>query len=168
MTRLLNIMLHYYGPQCLLVVVCILGSSLAMVQGTMFTQTLIDGYILPMIGQANPDFAPLGHAMLKVVGWYALGVVCTCTYQMVMISVSQGTLKRIRDDLFTHMESLPLRYFDSHSHGDIMSLYTNDVDTLRQMISQSIPQMISSVVTVVSVLVSMLLLSVPQIGRAHV
>ena len=161
MTRLLNIMLHYYGPQCLLVVVCILGSSLAMVQGTMFTQTLIDGYILPMIGQANPDFAPLGHAMLKVVGWYALGVVCTCTYQMVMISVSQGTLKRIRDDLFTHMESLPLRYFDSHSHGDIMSLYTNDVDTLRQMISQSIPQMISSVVTVVSVLVSMLLLSVP-------
>ena len=161
MSRLLGIMLHYYGPQCLLVVVCILGSSLAMVQGTMFTQTLIDGYILPMIGQANPDFAPLGHAMMKVVGWYALGVVCTCTYQMVMISVSQGTLKRIRDDLFTHMESLPLRYFDSHSHGDIMSLYTNDVDTLRQMISQSIPQMISSVVTVVSVLVSMLLLSVP-------
>ena len=159
MARLLGIMLHYYGPQCLLVVVCILGSSLAMVQGTMFTQTLIDGYILPMIGQANPDFAPLGHAMMKVVGWYALGVVCTCTYQMVMISVSQGTLKRIRDDLFTHMESLPLRYFDSHSHGDIMSLYTNDVDTLRQMISQSIPQLVSSAITIVSVFISMCLMS---------
>ena len=157
--RLIKILLHYYGPHCAAVLVCIVGSSLAMVQGTLFTKTLIDTYILPMIGQPDPDFAPLMGAMLRVCGWYALGVVCAFTQQRIMVVVGQGVLKHIRDDMFAHMQRLPLRYFDSHPHGDIMSLYTNDTDTLRQMVSQALPQMFSSVVTVVSVLVSMILLS---------
>ena len=124
-------------------------------------RTLIDQYILPMIGTPDPDFGPLAGAILRVAMFYVIGAAATFTYNRVMVRVSQGTLKSIRDDLFSHMQSLPIRYFDTHAHGDIMSIYTNDVDTLRQMISQSIPQLANSAITVVSVFVSMLILNIP-------
>ena len=141
---------------CLIVV-----STLANVQGTLFMKTLIDDYILPMMGTPDPDFGPLAAAIGRVAGFYLIGVLATFIYNRMMVNVSQGTLKRLRDDLFTHMESLPIRYFDTHAHGDIMSIYTNDVDTLRQMISQSMPQLFSSTIMVVSVVASMLFLNIP-------
>ncbi len=133
----------------------------ANIQGTLFTQTLIDEYIMPLLGTENPDFSGLAQAILRVAGFYAIGVVSTYVYNRVMINVSQGTMRNIRTEMFNKMESLPIKYFDTHPHGDIMSRYTNDIDTLRQMISQSIPQCFSSVITIVSVLVSMIILSVP-------
>lgn len=159
--RLMGYILKKYGIRICLVAVFILISVLASVQGTMFLQTLIDGYILPMLGNHNPDFTGLLQAILKVGGFYLAGVLCTYGYNRIMVGVTQGTLRSMRDDMFAHMEKLPVKYFDTHAHGDIMSLYTNDIDTLRQMISQSIPQIFSSVITVVSVLVSMIVLSVP-------
>ena len=159
--RLMKYVTKHYLVHCIVVLVCIVISVLANVQGTMFTKTLIDSYIMPLLTAPDPDFSSLAHAILRVAGFYGIGVAATYTYSRLMINVSQGTMKRLRTDVFTHMESLPIRYFDTHSHGDIMSIYTNDIDTLRQMISQSIPQMINSVITIVSVLVSMVILSIP-------
>ena len=150
-----------YAVHCILVVICIFITVLASVQGTWFMQTLIDGYILPLIGQADPDFSGLLHAIMRVSIFYLIGALASYIYTRIMVNVSQGTLKNLRDDMFTHMEELPIRYFDTHYHGDIMSTYTNDIDTLRQMISQSMPQFLNSIITIVSVFVSMLLLNVP-------
>lgn len=159
--RLLAYIMKNYAVHCILVVLCIFITVLASVQGTWFMQTLIDGYILPLIGQADPDFSGLLHAIMRVAIFYLIGAIASYIYTRIMVNVSQGTLKNLRDDMFTHMEELPIRYFDTHYHGDIMSTYTNDIDTLRQMISQSMPQFLNSIITIVSVFVSMLLLNVP-------
>ncbi|MBO4980889.1 MAG: ABC transporter ATP-binding protein [Lachnospiraceae bacterium] len=159
--RLMKYILKNYAPHLVIVAVCILISVLANVQGTMFTKTLIDGYITPLLLSDNPDFGPLLQAILRVAGFYLIGAVSTFIYNRIMVNVSQGTLKNLRDDMFHHMESLPIRYFDTHAHGDIMSLYTNDIDALRQMISQSMPQLLSSVITIVSVFTSMVVLNIP-------
>ena len=159
--RLLAYIMKNYAVHCILVVICIFITVLASVQGTWFMQTLIDGYILPLIGQADPDFSGLLHAIMHVAIFYLIGALASYIYTRIMVNVSQGTLKNLRDDMFTHMEELPIRYFDTHYHGDIMSTYTNDIDTLRQMISQSMPQFLNSIITIVSVFVSMLLLNVP-------
>ncbi|MDO5424377.1 MAG: ABC transporter ATP-binding protein [Eubacteriales bacterium] len=159
--RTMKYVLHFYTPHCITAVICIFVNVLASVQGTLFMQTLIDQYILPLIGQANPDFSGLAHAIFRVGCFYLCGVLASYIQSRVMVIVSQGTLKHLRDDMFTHMESLPIRYFDTNPHGDIMSMYTNDIDTLRQMISQSIPQFINSAITIVSVTISMLILNVP-------
>lgn len=159
--RLLAYIMKNYTVHCILVVICIFITVLASVQGTWFMQTLIDGYILPLIGQADPDFSGLLHAIMRVSIFYLIGALASYIYTRIMVNVSQGTLKNLRDDMFTHMEELPIRYFDTHYHGDIMSTYTNDIDTLRQMISQSMPQFLNSIITIVSVFVSMLLLNVP-------
>lgn len=158
--RILGYVFKSYGVLWIIAMCCIFGSVLANVQGNLFLKTLVDDYIRPMIGQSNPDFAPLLRAMARVAGFYLLGVICTFTQARIMIYVTQGTMKRLRDDMFAHMSRLPIRYFDTHTHGDIMSVYTNDIDTLRQMISQSIPQMINSSITIVSVLISMISLNV--------
>lgn len=162
--RILGYVLKNYAVHCVLVLLCIVGNVLANIQGTNFLQVLIDDYIEPMIGQPNPDFGPLLQAILRVAGFYLLGVLCAYSQARIMVNVTQGTMKRLRDDMFAHMSRLPIKYFDTHTHGDIMSIYTNDIDTLRQMISQSIPQMISSVITVVGVLISMVRLSIPLTG----
>lgn len=159
--RLMQYLWRYYGFQLIVVAIAIVISVLANVQGTMFTQTLIDEYILPMIGAENPDFGPLLHAIIKVACFYLVGVAASFAQSRIMIYVTQGTLKKLRVEIFTHMESLPIKYFDTHPHGDIMSVYTNDIDTLRQMISQSMPQLLNSAITIVSVLSSMLIISVP-------
>lgn len=159
--RIMSYVFKYYGLQMIVVLICIVLSVVANIQGTMFTRTLIDNYITPMIGQPDPDFGPLGGAMLRVAMFYGIGIAAAFTQQVIMVHVNQGTLKRLREDLFDHMESLPIKYFDTHAHGDIMSVYTNDIDTLRQMISQSIPQLFNSAITIVSILSMMLILSVP-------
>ncbi len=159
--RIMRYVFKYYGLQMIVVLICIVLSVVANIQGTMFTRTLIDNYITPMIGQPDPDFGPLGGAMLRVAMFYGIGIAAAFTQQVVMVHVNQGTLKRLREDLFDHMESLPIKYFDTHAHGDIMSVYTNDIDTLRQMISQSIPQLFNSAITIVSILSMMLILSIP-------
>lgn len=159
--RLLAYIMKNYAVHCILVVICIFITVLASVQGTWFMQTLIDGYILPLIGQTDPDFSGLLHAIMHVAVFYLIGALASYIYTRIMVNVSQGTLKNLRDDMFTHMEELPIRYFDTHYHGDIMSTYTNDIDTLRQMISQSMPQFLNSIITIVSVFVSMLLLNIP-------
>ena len=159
--RIMRYVFQYYGIHMIVVLICIVLSVVANLQGTMFTRTLIDNYITPMIGQPDPDFGPLMQAMLRVAMFYGIGIAAACTQQATMVHVNQGTLKRLREDLFDHMESLPIKYFDTHAHGDIMSVYTNDIDTLRQMISQSIPQMFNSAITIISILSMMLLLSVP-------
>ena len=159
--RLLAYIMKNYAVHCILVVICIFITVLASVQGTWFMQTLIDSYILPLIGQADPDFSGLLHAIMRVAVFYLIGAIASYIYTRIMVNVSQGTLKNLRDDMFTHMEELPIRYFNTHYHGDIMSTYTNDIDTLRQMISQSMPQFLNSIITIVSVFVSMLLLNVP-------
>ena len=159
--RLLGYLMHLYGPQMVVVIILIFVGVLCNVQGTMFMQDLIDVYITPMLDSKTPDFGPLTAAILRVAVFYALGVVSALVYNQIMVVVSQGTLRQLRDTLFDHMESLPISYFDTHSHGDIMSIYTNDIDTLRQMISQSIPQFINSGVTIISVVVCMFILSVP-------
>ena len=159
--RLLAYIVKNYRIHIILVVIGIVVSVLANVQGTMFTKTLIDQYILPLLKSEAPDFHPLAMAILRVACFYAIGVGCTYTYNRLMIYVSQGTLRNLRNEMFERMETLPVKYFDTHAHGDIMSIYTNDIDTLRQMISQSIPQLISSVITIISVLVSMIILNVP-------
>lgn len=161
MKRLFQYILNGYKFHILVVVICIFVSVLANVQGTMFTKTLIDQYILPLLKTDTPDFGPLAMAIRRVACFYALGVIAAYTYNRIMIYVSQGTLRNLRNDMFAQMETLPVKYFDTHAHGDIMSIYTNDIDTLRQMISQSIPQMLSSVITIVSVVVSMIILNIP-------
>lgn len=159
--RLMGIILKNYTPHCIVVLLCIFGSAFVSVKGTLFMQTLIDDYILPLTSQSNPDFRPLGMAIMKLALFFIAGALMTYTYNRIMVNVSQGTMKKIRIDVFTHMESLPIKYFDTHAHGDIMSIYTNDIDTLRQMISQSIPQLVNSAATIVSVLISMIILNIP-------
>ena len=161
LARLMKYIGKTYTIHLIVVVICIFASVLANVQGTMFMKSLIDDYITPLLGKADPDFGPLMQAIARVAGFYLLGVICTFIYNRVMVYVTQGTLKNLRVYLFTHMESLPIKYFDTHAHGDIMSVYTNDIDTLRQMISQSMPQLLSSAITIVSVFISMIILSIP-------
>ena len=160
--RVLGEVFKHYAPHCLVVLVCIFLSAFANVQASLFLRTLIDDYIAPMLQQQNPDFGPLLGALGRIACIYLVGILAAWANARIMVNVTQGTMRNIRTELFTHMESLPIRYFDTHPHGDIMSVYTNDVDTLRQMISQSIPQLVSSVITIVSVLVSMLLLDIPM------
>ena len=159
--RLIAYILKKYKWQCLLVALCILVSTAANIGGTLFMRNLIDDYILPFVNRAQPDLTPLLRALLMMAAVYYIGVFCTWAYNFMMIYVSQGMLKTVRDDLFCHMERLPVRYFDTKSHGDIMSIYTNDTDTLRQVISQSMPQMLSAVITIAGVFASMLVLSLP-------
>lgn len=159
--RLMSYVFQKYGFHFIMVLIFIVLSVVANIQGTLFMQTLIDDYIMPMIGKQNPDFTSLLHEIIRVACFYLIGVGSTYAYNRIMVTVTQGTLKSLRDDLFEHMERLPIKYFDTHSHGDIMSIYTNDIDTLRQMISQSIPQVFSSFITVVGTIGSMLVLSIP-------
>ena len=159
--RILGYMLKYYKGSCLAVIVCVLGSALCTLQGTLFMQSLIDDYILPMTAADAPDFSGLAAALIRLAAVFVIGIICAYGYNRIMVNVSQGTMRRLRMELFTHMEALPIRYFDSHAHGDIMSVYTNDVDTLRQLISQSIPQTLNSMVTLVTTFVSMLVLDIP-------
>ena len=159
--RLMGFIFKKYLPACIIVVICIFVSVLANVQGTMFTKNLIDDYIVPLLKTGNPDYGPLLAAMGRVAVFYGIGVISTFAYSKIMIYVSQGTIKNLRVELFSHMQELPIRYFDSHAHGDIMSIYTNDIDTLRQLISQSLPQILNSAITVVSVFVSMVILNIP-------
>ena len=157
--RLLSYMSCYRG-QLALVVTCILVSAIASAASSMFLQTLIDDYIVPLLATDAPVWTGLAHALITIGAVYVVGVAATLVYNRAMVTVAQGTLKRIRDDMFSHMQTLPLRYFDTHAHGDIMSLYTNDTDTLRQMIAQSLSQLVSSVFTLVAVFVCMLWVSV--------
>ncbi len=150
-----------YAPLCVVVLLCIIVSVLSNIQGTLFTMTLIDDYITPMIGTGSTDYSGLFSAIMRVALFYGCGIVASYTQAKIMAYITQGVMKDLRVDMFKHMESLPIKYFDTHPHGDIMSLYTNDIDTLRQMISQSIPQFINSVITVVSVLISMIMLNIP-------
>ena len=159
--RLMGFIFKKYLPACIIVVICIFVSVLANVQGTMFTKSLIDDYIVPLLKTGSPDYGPLLAAMGRVAVFYGIGVISTFAYSKIMIYVSQGTIKNLRVELFSHMQDLPIRYFDSHAHGDIMSIYTNDIDTLRQLISQSLPQILNSAITVVSVFVSMVILNIP-------
>ena len=161
LARLMHYVFRDYKFHCIAVFLLIFAGVIANVQGTMFTKNLIDDYNTPFLLSDNPNLAPLAKAISRVAVFYALGVISTYTYNRIMVAVTQGTLRNLRNDLFAHMEKLPIRYFDTHSHGDIMSVYTNDIDTLRQMISQSIPQIINSTFTIVSVFVSMLILNIP-------
>lgn len=159
--RIMSYVLKRYPVHCLFVLICIVVSVYANVQGTMFMKTLIDGYITPLLGQANPDYSELLQAIIKMGILYVIGIAATFGNTKIMVYVTQGTMRNIRNDMFKHMESLPIKYFDTHKHGDIMSMYTNDVDTLRQMVSQSIPQFINSLISIVNVLIYMIILSVP-------
>mgnify|MGYP004646295169 FL=1 len=157
--RILGEVFKHYLPHCIIVLICIVISALANVQASLFLKTLVDDYIVPMTQQTTPDFGPLAGALVRIGCIYAVGVIAAWLNARIMVNVTQGTLRNLRIQLFTHMESLPIKYFDQHPHGDIMSVYTNDVDTLRQMISQSIPQLVSSAITIVSVFTSMCLMS---------
>ena len=159
--RILGYVMNLYKVQVIVVLCCILLAVFAQVQGTLFMQTLIDGYILPLLKEQSNDFSGLLHAVLRVAGFYAVGIIAVFVQNRLMAAITQGTLKELRDEMFTHMQTLPIKYFDTHAHGDIMSVYTNDIDTLRQMISQSLPQLVNTIITVVSVFLSMLYLSVP-------
>lgn len=159
--RLLGYIFKKYKIGFLIVMIAITISSVVQVVGTLFMKQLIDEYILPLLNGTMQSFAPLLHALLTLGCVYLLGIVCIYVYNVLMMYISQGTLKDIRDDMFAHMETLPIRYFDTHQHGDIMSCYTNDTDTLRQMVSQSIPQLVASSITIVSTLISMIILSIP-------
>ena len=162
--RVMKYVFRYYKVHCIIVLIGILLGVFASLQGMLFTKNLIDDYITPFLLTDNPDFGPLAKAIGKVAVFYLIGAVSTYTYAKIMVIVTQGTLKQIRNELFEHMQKLPIKYFDTHAHGDIMSIYTNDIDTLRQMLSQSIPQMINSAVTIVGVFVSMCFLSLPLTG----
>ena len=159
--RLMGYVFKFYPIHMLVIVLCIVLTVFSSVQGTLFTRTLIDTYIQPMLDNHSNDYGPLLGAMGRVAIFYGLGVLAAFVQAKVMIYINQGTLRRLREELFVHMESLPIKYFDTHAHGDIMSIYTNDIDALRQMISQSIPQLLSSAITIVSVLASMIVLSIP-------
>ena len=159
--KVLRYVMEKYKAACVIVVIGIIISALGILTMTLFMQTLIDQYIMPLMGQADPDFTPLANRLIKLGVVLAAGIISTYAYNRIMVTVSQGTMKRLRVQLFSHMESLPIKYFDTHAHGDIMSVYTNDIDTLRQMISQSMPQLLNSGITIVSVFISMLILSIP-------
>ncbi len=157
--RVVGYMLKYYKWPFLLVILCILIAAIATVIGATFPQTLVDDYITPMINSGSTDFSALGKAVIRLVITLAIGILASWAYTRIMVTVSPGTMLRLRDDLFQSMERLPIKYFDTHAHGDIMSVYTNDVDTLRQLLSQSIPQIINSVITMVATLISMIVLN---------
>ena len=159
LNRVLRYMLRFYGPVFLAVILCILVSAVATVVAATFPQTLVDDYIVPMLGSGSRDFSGLAADIVKLAFVMLAGVVAGFGYNRIMVNISQGTMRHLRDDLFRSMEALPIQYFDTHAHGDIMSVYTNDVDTLRQLISQSIPQVINSGITMVATLVTMLLLN---------
>ena len=159
--RIMSYVFQNYKYQFFLVVILIFVSVLANVQGTLFMQKLIDDYITPFLLTDHPNFAPLAKAIGQVAVFYAVGVVSVYIYNLIMVYITQGTLHNMRKDLFSHMEKLPIKYFDTNAHGDIMSVYTNDIDTLRQMISQSIPQFLNSGITIISTFISMLILSIP-------
>ena len=161
MKRILSEVMSRYKFHYMIVLLCIVVSAFASVRGTLFTQTLIDDYIIPMTGQENPDFGPMGAAILSIAGIYAIGAFSSWLQNYLMIFVTQGTLRNLRTRVFEKMQSLPVKYFDTHAHGSVMSVYTNDIDTMRQMISQSLTQLISSIVTIISVLTSMIILDVP-------
>ena len=159
LNRVLGYMLRLYALPFLVVILCIIVSAAATVMGATFPQTLVDDYIVPMINSGSTDFSSLGTAIARLACIMALGVVAAFAYNRIMVTISQGTMRRLRNDLFQRMESLPIQYFDTHAHGDIMSVYTNDVDTLRQLLSQSIPQVINSLITMAATLVTMLILN---------
>ena len=159
MLRLLKKVFKRYGIAIIIVLFCIIGQAVCTVQGTMFQQRLIDDYILPLMGQSSPDFSGLFSALSVMACFFLAGVIFAYTYNRIMVSVTQGFLRDLRVEMFEHMESLPIRYFDRTTHGDIMSVYTNDIDTLRQLISQSIPQFTSSAITIITVFISMLILN---------
>lgn len=161
LARILKYIGQKYAVHFAIVLICILISVLASVQGTKFIQTLIDDYIIPLTKQQNPDFSELAMALARVACFYGAGVIASYTQARLMVTVTQGVQKGLRNELFNHMESLPIKYFDTHAHGDIMSIYTNDIDSLRQLVSQAIPQVFNSVITIVSVLTMMFVLSVP-------
>lgn len=161
MKRLFHYVLSHHRAACISVLVLIIISSIANVSGSIFIKSLIDDYIAPMLFQEHPNYMPLMKAIGIMISIYVVGILATYTFNRILINISQGSLKEIRDDLFAHMQKLPIRYFDTHHHGDIMSIYTNDTDTLRQMISQSVPQMIVSGITMLSVLISMIVLNIP-------
>ena len=158
--RVVRYMLHYYKVPFALVILCILVNAIATVVGATFPQTLVDDYIEPMLASSSTDFSGLARDLVQLACVMGVGIIAAYAYNRVMVTVGQGTMRRLRDDLFSRMESLPIKYFDTHAHGDIMSVYTNDVDTLRQLLSQSIPQLINSSFTMVATLI--------KIGRAHV
>ena len=157
--RVIRYMLHYYKYLFLLVVLCILITAIATVVGATFPQTLVDDYITPMLASGSSDFSGLAKDLIQLACVMGIGVITAFTYNRIMVNVSQGTMLHLRDDLFRKMEALPIKYFDTHAHGDIMSVYTNDVDTLRQLLSQSIPQIINSVITMAATLVTMIILN---------
>ena len=157
--RVIRYMLHYYKILFLIVVICILITAIATVVGATFPQTLIDDHITPMLESGSRDFSSLASDLIRLVCIMATGVITAFTYNRIMVNVSQGTMRHLRDDLFRRMESLPIKYFDTHAHGDIMSVYTNDVDTLRQLLSQSIPQIINSVISMIATLITMIVLN---------
>ena len=159
LSRVVKYMLYYYKIPFILVVVCILVSAVTTVIGATFPQTLVDDYITPMLKNGSHDFSGLAGQLIRLVIIMGIGVIAAFSYNRIMVNVSQGTMRHLRDDLFSKMESLPIKYFDTHAHGDIMSVYTNDVDTLRQMLSQSIPRIINSVITMIATLVTMLVLN---------
>ena len=159
--RLMRFVFSRYAIHYIVVLLCVVASVFCSVQGTLFMQTLIDDYINPMLGVENPDYGPLLGAMSRVAMFYALGVFAAFLQQKVLIYVSQGTIRDLRNEVFSHMQDLPIRYFDTHAHGDVMSVYTNDIDTIRQMVSQSIPQIFNSIITIVTVFINMCILSVP-------
>lgn len=161
MKRIVQLVFQHYGIHMVFVFIGIIVSAIANVRGTAFMQTLIDKYITPMIGRSSPDFGPLAKAMTQIVIVYLIGAGCSYMYQRIMVNVGQGTMRRVRENLFSHMEKLPIKYFDTHSHGDIMSVYTNDTDTLRQFIGQAFPQIINSAMMIASMFVTMCILSIP-------
>ena len=150
--RVIRYMLHYYKVPFLFVVLCILITAIATVVGATFPQKLVDNYITPMLASGSRDFSGLASDLIQLVCVMGIGVITAFTYNRIMVNVSQGTMLHLRDDLFRRMEALPIKYFDTHAHGDIMSVYTNDVDTLRQLLSQSIPQIINSIITMTATL----------------
>ena len=158
-SRVIRYMLHYYKYPFVLVVVCILINAVTTVIGATFPQTLVDDYITPMLANGSKDFSGLAADLVRLACIMGIGVIAAYTYNRIMVNVSQGTMLHLRDDLFRRMEALPIKYFDTHAHGDIMSVYTNDVDTLRQLLSQSIPQIINSVITMAATLVTMIVLN---------
>ena len=162
--RLMGYVASTYKLQFLFVIISIVISAMAGMAGPLFLLYLIDDFITPLIGQQSPDFTGLVHTVMLFAAIYCAGVICTYIYNRLMVNIGQGVLKRIRDDMFSHMQSLPIRFFDTHKHGDLMSLYTNDTDTLRQMISQSIPQTLASAVSVITIFIVMLKLSLPLTG----
>ncbi len=159
--RVLSYMLKNYKFAFLVVVICIIGQTLCTLQGMLFTQRLIDDFIAPMVTNGSTDFGPLANALLQMAFYYGLGIIFAYAHQRIMVNVGQGTMRKLREDLFSHMETLPIKYFDTHAHGDIMSVYTNDVDTLRQLMSQSIPNFINSSFTMISTYISLLVLDIP-------